>query len=463
MAHKQLASTIAASEGQKAWFASLRERVFETRAPYAIGQADMPFELFQAMDVPMVSNQWWAAVVSAKRLAPYYLDKLNEAGFHKGLCRYCSLSMASTVLGEPAGSMGGLPKPALLAARLTCDCVQRVFETWAAHFGAELILLDAPAATHLPPRWWEQSRHDWRELFEDHRLRFMVRQFERLIASLERISGRKFDPDRLRTLMEQVNRQEEYFEEAKLAICNAPRTPVRMQEQITNVMAAQWQRGSDWAVSQAKAFRDEVVSRAEQGIAACPDERLRIMWVGAGLWYDLDFYTAFEESHGAVFVWSMYLAFGPDGYIRYGLDDPLLALASRTVSMNEQLHNPPWANEWIVEQAHPPDRRCVRLTPLGTRPRRLERVSSRSRWERREFRSSLFTQTWWTPGSGMREDAPGCIPFSGSSGARMTDYLGQFRADLVHERFDVLGHRGFSFPLVELIRDGSFDSSRIWR
>ena len=31
----------------------------------------------------------------------------------------------------------------------------------------------------------------------------------------------------------------------------------------------------------------------------------------------------------AVFVWSMYLAFGPDGYIRYGLDDPMAALASR--------------------------------------------------------------------------------------------------------------------------------------
>ncbi len=370
MAQKQLTSTIAASEGQKAWFASLRERVFETRAPYAIGQADMPFELFQAMDVPMVSNQWWAAVVSAKRLAPYYLDKLNEAGFHQGLCRYCSLSMASTVLGDTSQApWGGLPKPSLLAARLTCDCAQRVFETWAAHFDAELILLDAPAATHLPPRWWEQSRHHWRELFEDHRLQFMVRQFERLIASLERISGGKFDPDRLRTLMEQVNRQEEYFEEAKLAICKAPKTPVRMQEQITNVMAAQWQRGSDWAVSQARAFRDEVVSRAKQGIAACPNERLRIMWVGAGLWYDLDFYTAFEESHGAVFVWSMYLAFGPDGYIRYGLDDPLLALASRTVSMNEQLHNPPWANEWIVEQArsHRIDAAFV-LTPLGTRP-----------------------------------------------------------------------------------------------
>jgi benzoyl-CoA reductase subunit B len=370
MAEKQLASTIAASEGQKAWFASLRQRVFEGGAPYAIGQADMPFELFQIMHVPMVSNQWWAAVISAKRLAPDYLDKLNEAGFHQGLCRYCSLSMASMVLGDTSQApWGGLPKPSLLAARLTCDCAQRVFETWADHFQAELVLLDAPAATHLPPRWWDLSRHRWRELYEDHRLQFMVRQFERLIASLARISGRRFDVDELRSLMEQVNRQEEYFEEAKHAISGAPKTPVRMQEQITNVMATQWQRGSEWAVAHARSFRDEVVSRATNGIAAYPNERLRIMWVGAGLWYDLDFYTAFEESHGAVFVWSMYLAFGPDGYIRYGLDAPLLALASRTVSMNEQLHNPPWANEWILEQArtHRIDAAFV-LTPLGTRP-----------------------------------------------------------------------------------------------
>jgi benzoyl-CoA reductase subunit B len=370
MAEKRLASTVAASEGQKAWFAALRKRVFEDRAPYAIAQADMPFELFQILDVPVVSNQWWAAVVSAKRLAPYYLDKLNEAGFHQGLCRYCSLSMASTLIDAPGQApWGGLPKPALLAARLTCDCVQRVFEIWARHFSAELILLDAPGAMHLPPRWWEQSRHRWRELYEEHRLQFMARQFKGLIASLERLSGRRFEVERLRVLMEQVNRQEEYLDEARKAICDAPKTPVRMQEQITNVMAAQWQRGSDWAVSHARVFRDEVVSRARNGIAAYPNERWRVMWVGAALWYDLDFYTAFEESHGAVFVWSMYLAFGPDGYIRYGLDDPLLALASRAVSMNEQLHNPPWASEWILEQArtHRVDA-VFALTPLGTRP-----------------------------------------------------------------------------------------------
>jgi benzoyl-CoA reductase subunit B len=370
MAERQLRCTTAAAEHQKTWFAELRRDVFESRRPYAIVQADMPLELFQVMEVPVVSNQWWGAIVAAKRLTPYYLDEMNAAGFHEGLCRYCSLSLATNIAPDKTQApWGGLPKPALVAARMTCDCIQRVFATLAESYDTEFAALDAPGAIELPPRWWEMSRYRWRELFEEHRLDFMVAQFRGLIATLERISGREFKEDRLRSLMEGVNRQEELFDEVRDLICAAPRTPVRMHEQVANVMAAQWLRGSEWAIGHARAFRDEVKARVEQGIAAFSGERIRLMWVGAGLWHDTDFYTAFEESFGAVFVWSMYLAFGPDGYIRYGLDDPLKALASRTVSMNEQLHNPPWANEWILEQArrHRIDAALV-LHPLGSKP-----------------------------------------------------------------------------------------------
>ncbi len=370
MAEKQLQSSVRAAEFQKNWFAQLRKDVFEDGKRHAIVQADMPLELFQVLDVPVVSNQWWAALVSAKRLAPVYLDGLNAMGFHDGLCRYCSLSLASTIAGDPAQApWGGLPKPALLAARLTCDCIQRVFELWAEKLGSIFVPLDVPGASELPPRWWELSRHRWSELFEAHRIDFMAAQLRSLIGVLEGVSGNRFESERLRELMEGVNRQEEYFEEVRDLICTAPKTPVRMHEQMSNVMAAQWVRGSDWAIEHARQFRDEVKARAEARIAACPGERLRLMWVGAGLWHDTDLYTAFEEQYGAVFVWSMYLAFGPDGYIRYGLEDPLRALASRTVSFNEQLHNPPWANEWIVDQAkrHRIDAALV-LEPLGTRP-----------------------------------------------------------------------------------------------
>ena len=138
-------------------------------------------------------------------------------------------------------------------------------------------------------------------------------------------------------------------------------------------------------------------------MAACPDERLRLMWVGAGLWHDTDFYTAFEEEFGAVFVWSMYLAFGPDGYIRYGLDDPLLALASRTVSMNEQLHNPPWANEWIVDQARLHRIDAALVLPRwarGHRPPAI--VLLNGLWSKPEFPCCRWLPTWSIPGGGIR-------------------------------------------------------------
>ncbi len=370
MAEKQLKCTAIAAQHQKQWFAALRQDVFEGGKPYAIVQADMPLELFQVMGMPVVSNQWWAAMIAAKKMSSKYLDVLNDTGYSPELCRYCSLSLASTLANDPVTApWGGLPKPAIISARLTCDCIQRVFSTWAAALGVEFVAFDAPGASHLPPRWWELSRDHWEDLFEPERLDYMIAQFKRLIKKLETITGDVFNEGALRALMNGVNQQEEYFEEARTLICNAEKCPVRMNEQMSNVMACQWLRGTDWAISHARSFRDEVQSRVDQGIAACPNEKIRLMWIGAGLWHATEFYTAFEESLGAVFVWSMYLAFGPDGYIRHGLDDPLRALASRTVSMNEQLHNPPWANEWIVNQArrHRIDAAII-LTPLGTRP-----------------------------------------------------------------------------------------------
>jgi benzoyl-CoA reductase subunit B len=352
MAEKQLESTLAAAAFQKQWFAELRRRVFEERQPYALVQADVPFELFDLLEIPAVSNQWWSSLVAAKRQAPAFLDAMRNDGLPGQLCRYCSLGFATTRYGAVGDApWGGLPKPRLLCARLTCDCIHRVFSLWAEAFDSELFEIDHPGASELPPRWWELSRHRWHELVEPHRLDFVAATLERLVERLESISDRRLDRVALRERLERVNRQEEIFDAARKLIASAAATPVRMTEQIANVMATQWLRGTDWALAHAQQFCAEVEQRVAAGIAACPDERRRLMWVGAGLWHDMDFYSAFEASHGAVFVWSMYLAFGPDGYIRYGLEDPIKALASRTASFNEYLHNPPWAAEWIVEQA----------------------------------------------------------------------------------------------------------------
>jgi len=119
-------------------------------------------------------------------------------------------------------------------------------------------------------------------------------------------------------------------------------------------MIPQWHRGSDWAVAHAKRFRDEVAERVEAGVGVSAVERIRLMWIGAGLWHDPGFYNALEERLGAVFVWSMYMPFAGPQYIRTVRGKPLHALASRICSMNEVLHLPPWMNGWMVNEA----RRC---------------------------------------------------------------------------------------------------------
>src|SRR6187200_988246 len=231
MADSQLEATVAASAFQKQWFADLRRRVFDDGQPYALLQADVPFELFDLVDIPAVSNQWWAAIVAAKRQAPAYLDAMAADGYHDGLCRYCSLGYASTRYRDgQEPPWGGLPTPRLLCARLTCDCIHRVFSLWAETFGAELFEIDHPGAGDLPPRWWELGRYRWRELVEPHRLAFVVSTLERLVERLEVISGRALDRDALRERLALVNQQEEVFDAVRCLIAAAPECPVRMTE-----------------------------------------------------------------------------------------------------------------------------------------------------------------------------------------------------------------------------------------
>jgi benzoyl-CoA reductase/2-hydroxyglutaryl-CoA dehydratase subunit BcrC/BadD/HgdB len=172
-----------------------------------------------------------------------------------------------------------------------------------------------------------------------------------LIRFLEAETGRTFDDGKLRQLMDRINEQEELLAEAARLATRTRPCPVGIAEQMPNAMIPQWHRGADWAVEHARMFRDEVKARVEAGVAVAGNEKVRLMWIGAGLWHDPGFYNALEERLGAVFVWSMYLPFTGAKYIRYKLEDPLRALASRICGMNEVLHLPPWMNEWMVSEA----------------------------------------------------------------------------------------------------------------
>jgi benzoyl-CoA reductase subunit B len=366
---KDLACTQVATAYQRDYVAQMRRRVVESGEPFVVAQADTPHEIFHAMDIALVTNQWWSAYISAKQLSARYFGVMESAGYPGNSCHYCSLGLACTLARDPASApWGGLPRPVALVARLTCDCIQRVFGQWARHLGTEFYPMEAPGWTHKDSAWFEHSNSNWNEVFEPRRIELLVEEMRGLIALLEERTGRRFDPARLEQLMLKINEQEGYIAEAAALLGSARPCPVSIADQMPNTMIPQWHRGSDWAVAHAKRFRDEVRERVDQGIGVSDHERVRLMWIGAGLWHDPGFYNALEERHGAVFVWSMYTPFAGPQYIRELQGRPLHALASRICSMNEVLHLPPWMNGWMTSEA----KRCginaaVMLVPPGNR------------------------------------------------------------------------------------------------
>lgn len=349
-AEKLLDSAKEASRYQRRWFQDLRARATHG-GPLALVNADAPQEIFRAMDIPYVVNQWWASVVAAKQRAPYYLELLRERGYPDYTEQYSAISLGSLFDPDPENApWGGLPRPSIVLGENVGDGGRKVFDVWGQHPDITFYALESAAENTVPVNWWDLMPHDWEKAIGTARLDLMVSELTGLIRFLETTTGRVFSERRLRRVLDLVNEQAEWNRRSRDLIAATTPSPLAVTDSIPSVMIPQWHRGTEWARDAARRFYEEVAERVRAGAAVCEDERVRLMWIGRGLWYDMEFYRRFEQRYGAVFVWSMYLAIAADGYPRYG-SDPLRALAARFAAFNDLLYTPPWSCEWYVKEA----------------------------------------------------------------------------------------------------------------
>jgi benzoyl-CoA reductase/2-hydroxyglutaryl-CoA dehydratase subunit BcrC/BadD/HgdB len=199
--------------------------------------------------------------------------------------------------------------------------------------------------------WWSLGPRRWDEMIDPAMLDLHVEESRGLIQYLEQTTGKRFCETRFKAVLDLVNETEEYFVKARDLIARTRPAPISISDTFTSVMMPQWHRGTVWARDAARQFYEEVRSRVDQGEAACPGERVRLAWLGAGLWFNVGFYEAFMERYGAVFVWSMYLGYAADAYIRYGDEDRLRTLSARYAAFTQYLSIEPWASGWYVKEA----------------------------------------------------------------------------------------------------------------
>ena len=346
---KRLESPAAALRYQRDWFAGLHERV-AGGDPLVVADADVPHELFRAFDLPYVVNQWWASICSAKQRAPLYLAALRERGYPDDVDQYSAIGLGSVLAEDDEPPWGGLPPVSLFATQRWGDVHARIAQAWATETGAEAFVFEKAVDRRLPERWWQRVADDWDEVLGAERVDLMTAEIEQLVSLLESRFGRRYDEERLARILELANEQAAWNGRTRDLLARTSPAPIDIVDSIPAVMIPQWHRGTEWARDAARSFYEEVESAIDRGEAVCPDERLRLMWVGRGLWFNLGFYQHFQERYGAVFVWSMYLAIAADGYARHG-GAPLRQLAARFTCFTDFLGLPGWADPWYVQQA----------------------------------------------------------------------------------------------------------------
>ena len=342
------------SRHQREWFAEVRARA-AAGEPFAVLSADSPHEIYRAMDIPYVVLQWWSSIIAAKQRAPDYLAALAAAGFPDSSEQYNALALGELLADDPdSAPWGGLPRPTIIQTATSTDAMRQLFESWAARSGALFLPLERSVDPRgdIAERWWEQMPRDWDRAVDAPRLDLLSDELTGLIAVLEHVTGRRFSETRFVEIMELANEQARLNRATRDLVAATVPAPVSIAETMPAVMIPQWHRGSVWARDAAQRLHDEVAERVAAGQAVCPDEQVRLMWLGRGLWSSLGLYQALGDRHRAVFVWSMYLGLAADGYERV-LDgrDPLRALAARFVSVGDELRMPTWSSAWHLEEA----------------------------------------------------------------------------------------------------------------
>jgi len=337
----QLKSLIALEEFHEEWQKNTKAKIIagEHWGICCINEAE---EIFLAMDIAYVfAFRGWSSNIPRQQ----FEQIMDQKEYNR--CYLCGQGLASTILQDPRMEpIGEKVKPPVIIRSTDCAIGLRLSETWAKEYNAPFFPLQLcyfDGITKQPvPRRWEKLRDHWDEVIDARKIDLKVEELKELIKFLEITTGKTFSMNKLMKIMELVNEQNDYFRKARDLIAETSPCPVTVLDQQAIYHRLQERRGTAQVRDIAKMFYEDVKDRVEKSEAPCPNEKVRMMWLGGG---SKDLYKYFEEKYGATVVCSSHLSAGADCYYRRIINnDPLRALASRYVYLGvfHGLGGPDW-------------------------------------------------------------------------------------------------------------------------
>ena len=231
---------------------------------YVWGNIFAPVEIMRCFGLGTVSVECLASFFSGYHLAPYFIDRAQEAGITPTLCTY-----HKTVVGMMETGVLHAPRLAVTTS-CACDGNLSTFRQLGARMDVPVVLLDVPYEN------------------DEASVSYLADQLRELTRTLEKLTGRPFDVTRLEHALE-IERETNELTWEFLKLQSEHFYPAEFIHHLFFVLSAQLYAGSE-------EFRDVLRFMVDDIKRAPKLAGDRILWVHLMPYYQQSLKDAFDYS-----------------------------------------------------------------------------------------------------------------------------------------------------------------------
>jgi benzoyl-CoA reductase subunit B len=305
------------------WFATLTDAAAEDRRGAYVFVMGSLAELLRVFEFPIVFPEINSLQTAVRRVAHEYLNEAEDYGYSPDICGYVKADVA-TQLRHGRLPMGTIPRPALAVYTNACNTYIKWAEIWERMYQVPIFTLDIPGSRAAGRQTWPGDPD-----FENDR-RYVLAQLQELIALCERVSGRRFDIDRLRENLGHANVMSRSWHRVLELNRSRPSLFNALSDGTIYLGVANGFRGDPAGAAYFRDLVEEMEYKAAHGIGTLTDERYRLLFVGVPCYPIFRRFNELFSEWGGTFVHSTYLWFASGGSnlgFQYDLTRPLESLA----------------------------------------------------------------------------------------------------------------------------------------
>lgn len=317
-------------EGQRLlreWYASLQEandRGEPVAYLFVMGNA---VEILRSFGFHLVFPEINSLQTGVRKAAPEYLKLAEDYGMSPDVCSYVKADVG-LLLKEFHHPVGRIPRPDLAVASNICSTFIKWAEIWERWLGAPVFVLDLPGQRAAG---WGVQPGDRQHAADS---RWIAAQFRDLISTCERITGKRFDLDRLAEVEERVNEMVRLWTRVMALNRRRPAPFNAMLDGLTYIGIMNVHRGTAEGVEYMTRLLEHLQAKVARGEGRVEEEDFRLIFSGTPCYVSMRRLVELFEMWGGVFAYSDYLTFAAGGLDAagelYDTSRPLESLAEVT-------------------------------------------------------------------------------------------------------------------------------------